>query len=104
MRAAVPPSSMEARLRVRLKPRARETRIVGEREGALVVHVVAPPVEGKANEALCRLIAKRARVGRSRVTIARGASSRDKLVRVEGVGQAALRRALGLGPTSSRSD
>jgi uncharacterized protein YggU (UPF0235/DUF167 family) len=67
---------------------------VGERDGVFVVRVTAPPVEGKANDALCALIARRARVGRSRVEIVRGASARDKVVRVEGVTSEQLRRAL----------
>jgi uncharacterized protein len=85
-----------AELRVRLQPRARETGIVDERDGVLVVRVAAPPVEGRANDSLCRLIAKRAGVARGRVTVVRGAASRDKVVRVEGLDAASLRRALGL--------
>jgi uncharacterized protein len=60
----------------------------------LVVRVTAPPVEGKANDALCALIARRVRVGRTRVEIVRGASARDKVVRVEGVTSEQLRRVL----------
>lgn len=90
------PSSPPTEIAVRLQPRAKRTEIVGERDGALVVRVTAAPVEGKANEALCRLIAKRVRVARGSVAVVRGHRSRDKLVRVEGVAPAALRRALGL--------
>ncbi len=79
---------------VRLQPRARTEGVFGERAGAIVVRVLAPPVDGRANEALCRLIAKRARVARGRVSIARGAASREKLVRVEGVDCERLRRDL----------
>ena len=81
---------------VRLQPRARANEIVGERAGALVVRVTAPALEGRANEALCRLIAKRAHVGVRRVSIVRGAGAREKLVRVEGIGVRELRTALGL--------
>ena len=70
---------------VRLQPRARTDEILGERGGVLVVRVSAPPAEGRANTALCRLIAKHARVGVSRVSIVRGARARDKIVRIEGV-------------------
>lgn len=45
---------------------------------------------------MVKLIAKRARVPKGRVTIVRGARSRDKLVRVDGIGGAELRRALRL--------
>jgi len=81
---------------VRLQPRAGADEIVGERDGALLVRVRAPPVDGRANEALCRLIARRARVGRQRVTLVRGARGRDKLVRVQGMSMLELRSALGL--------
>ena len=83
-------------IRVRLQPRAGADEIVGERDGALLVRVRAPPVDGRANEALCRLIARRARVGRQRVTLVRGARGRDKLVRVQGMSMLELRSALGL--------
>jgi uncharacterized protein len=83
-----------ASIEVRLQPRAKRDEIVGEREGVIVVRVTAAPVEGKANAALCALIARRARVGRTGVEIVRGASSRDKVVRVEGVTTAQLRQAL----------
>ncbi|HWJ51083.1 MAG TPA: DUF167 domain-containing protein [Solirubrobacteraceae bacterium] len=85
---------------VRLQPRARANEIVGERDGVLVVRVSAPPLDGRANEALCRLIAKRARVGVRSVSIVRGMSSREKVVRVEGISLDALRDALGLAPLS----
>ncbi len=84
---------------VRLQPRARADEIVGERAGVLVVRVSAPPVDGRANEALCRLIAKRARVGARSVSVVRGAGSREKVVRVQGMASEQLRRALAVGPT-----
>jgi uncharacterized protein len=71
---------------------------VGEREGAVVIRVTAPPVDGKANDALCRLVAKRAGVAPSRVRVLKGHTARDKLLAVEGVEPARLRAALGLRP------
>jgi uncharacterized protein len=79
---------------VRLTPRAGRNEIAGERSGVLLVRVTAPPVDGRANDALCRLIAKRARVGVRSVSIVRGASQREKVVRVEGIGTRELRSAL----------
>lgn len=58
------------------------------------MRVTAPPVDGRANEALCRLIAARAGVAPSRVGLVRGAKAREKVVRVEGVDAAALRARL----------
>jgi uncharacterized protein YggU (UPF0235/DUF167 family) len=68
---------------------------VEDRPGVLA-DLTAPPVDAKANEALCRLIAKKAGVARSRVEIVRGHSAREKVIRVEGVDDAALRAALGV--------
>ncbi|HWM09211.1 MAG TPA: DUF167 domain-containing protein [Solirubrobacteraceae bacterium] len=83
-------------LRVRLQPRARRDEVVGERAGAVVIRVSAPPVDGKANDALCRLVAKAADVPPSHVRVVRGHTARDKVLDVEGVEPAALRSALGL--------
>jgi uncharacterized protein (TIGR00251 family) len=79
---------------VRLQPRARRAEVVGERAGAVVIRVTAPPVDGKANAALCAFVAERAGVPPSRVEVVRGATSRDKVVRVDGIDAAALRAAL----------
>jgi uncharacterized protein YggU (UPF0235/DUF167 family) len=62
----------------------------------VLIRVTAPPVDGKANDALCRLVAKAAGVPPSRVSVVRGRSARDKVVRVEGVEIDALRAALGV--------
>lgn len=86
----------DADLKVHLHPRAKRNAIVGERDGVLRVSVAAAPVEGQANVALCKLIAKRAGVARGRVNVVRGERSREKVVRVEGLGLDELRRALGL--------
>jgi uncharacterized protein (TIGR00251 family) len=85
-----------AELLVRLQPRARRDEVVGERDGRVVIRVMAPPVDGKANEALCRLVAKAAKVAPSRVNVVKGHAAREKIVRVEGVDAATLRAALGV--------
>jgi uncharacterized protein len=58
------------------------------------VRVTAPPVDGRANEALRRLIARRAGVAPSRVTLVRGEKSRDKTLSIEGVDAATVRERL----------
>lgn len=70
---------------VRVQPRASRDELAGERAGALLVRLKAPPVEGAANAALVRLLAKSLGVPVSAVEILRGPSQRDKLVRVRGV-------------------
>jgi uncharacterized protein len=62
----------------------------------VLIRVTAPPVDGKANDALCRLVAKAAGVAPSRVTVVRGHTSRDKVLEVAGVEPQQLRAALGL--------
>jgi hypothetical protein len=80
-----------ATLRVRLQPRASRNEIAVEREGALVVRVTAPPVDGRANDALRKLVAKRLGIAPGRVRIVSGERSREKLLRVEGLDPATLR-------------
>jgi uncharacterized protein len=80
-----------AEIEVRVIPRARRDEIGGERGGRLLVRLTAPPVDGAANAALCRLVARRVGVPARRVSIVRGQTSRDKLVRVEGLTEAELR-------------
>ena len=81
-------------LRVRVQPRASRDEIVGQRDGALVVRLTAPPAEGRANKALCRLIAGRLGIAPSRVNLAGGARSRDKLLQIEGLTSAEVTAAL----------
>jgi uncharacterized protein (TIGR00251 family) len=87
---------IRAKVSVRVQTRARRDEFVGIREGVLIVRVVAPALDGRANRALCRSLAKRLGVAPSSVTIVRGQRSRDKLVQVEGVDQAALDASLGM--------
>ncbi len=83
-------------LTIRLRPRAKRNAIVGESDGVLRVSVAAAPVDGQADAALCKLIAKRAGIGRGQVSVVGGQRSREKVVRVRGVAPGPLRRALGL--------
>ncbi len=64
------------------------------RDGVLVVRVAAPALDGRANRSLCRLLAKRLDVAPSRVTLVRGARSRDKVVAVDGLDQDTVDRLL----------
>ena len=86
----------EATFAVRAQPGARRDEIVGVRDGVLVARVSAPAREGRANQALCRLIASRLGIRPSRVSVVRGERSREKVVRVEGLDRAEVEAALGL--------
>jgi len=82
---------VSARLAVRLTPRGGADRVDGVAEdGALRVRVAAPPVDGAANEALCRLLARELGIARGAVRVAAGGTARRKLVELDGIEQAAL--------------
>ena len=83
-----------AELRVRVMSRASRSGVGELRGGALIVRVSAPPADGQANAELCRLIAKRLGIGVRSVEIARGAHSREKVVRVHGLDRDELWRRL----------
>lgn len=76
---------MEVRILVHLTPRAGRDEIAGWQGDVLRVRVTAPPVEGKANEALVRLLASALGLPKSRVGIVAGAKSREKTVGIEGL-------------------
>jgi uncharacterized protein (TIGR00251 family) len=71
--------------RVRVVPRASQSGIAGIQEDALKLRIMAPPVEGKANEECIRLLAELLGVKRGQVTIIAGHASRIKTVAVEGL-------------------
>jgi uncharacterized protein len=83
------------RLRVRVTPRSSRDAIEGfDVDGILRVRVRAAPVDGAANEAVIRLLAKAAGIPQSAVTLHSGASSRTKAFELP-IEEAELRRRLG---------
>jgi hypothetical protein len=83
-----------ADLRVRLTPRAARDAVELREDGSLAVRVTAPPVDGRANAALEKALARALGVPPSRVSVVRGARSREKTVRVEGLDADGLRERL----------
>ena len=70
---------------MRVQPRASHEALGGMRAGALVVRLTAAPVEGEANTALARFLGRLLGVAPSAVQLLRGATGREKLVRVAGL-------------------
>jgi uncharacterized protein (TIGR00251 family) len=76
---------------VRVQPRASRDEILGEYQDGLKIRLTAPPVDNRANEALCKLLASRLKVPLSAVRIASGERSRTKRVEIAGVTAAMIR-------------
>lgn len=70
---------------VKVQPRARKNAITGTVGDALKLALTAPPVEGRANQAVIEFFAELFAIPRSSVTIASGETSRNKIIRIAGV-------------------
>ena len=77
-------------------PRARRTEISGRRGDAIVIRLVAPPVDGAANDALIAYLAERLGLPQRRISIVRGATARDKTLAIDGLTCGDVARRLGL--------
>jgi len=75
------------RLRLRVLPGARRTEIAGRHGDGWKVRVAAPPENGRANDAVRRLLAERLDLPRSAVTIVSGHTAREKVVELDGISQ-----------------
>jgi len=78
-------SFSNVRFAVRLTPRSAVERVEDVVDGVLKVRVTSPAVEGAANNALIRLLAEELGVARRDVRIVAGATSRQKLVVIDGM-------------------
>jgi len=88
MSSTDPPPCLLARgdgvlLLVSVMPNAKRTEVDGLHDGALRVRLAAPPIEGRANEALVAWLAKSLGVPRRDVTLLRGESSRRKQLAID---------------------
>ena len=79
---------------VRVIPRARKTEYGGERDGAFVIRLAAPPVDGAANDALIEFLSDTLTVPRRAIRIVSGERGRHKRVAIEGVTMEAVARRL----------
>lgn len=70
-------------LRVKVKPNAKKQSIQTADDGSLVISLKSPPVDGKANEELIRLLAKEFSVAKARIQIKSGSSSRQKIIQID---------------------
>lgn len=73
---------------LRVQPCARRTAVCGEHGRRLKIAVNAPPLDGRANEAVAAWLADKLGLPKRQVKLEAGAHSRDKTVRATGIGAA----------------
>ncbi len=74
-------------LRVLLSPRAGKDALVGMRGEDLKIKIAAPPVDGAANEALVKFLAKTLGLAADRISLVAGRTGRRKIVKIEGLNE-----------------
>ena len=87
---------------VRVYPNARKNELVGLSNGIWQVKVSAPPVEGKANAAVVALLSELLGVSKSRLSIIRGHTSRNKVIAVDSLSDEDIMKRLSSSVASSR--
>jgi hypothetical protein len=71
--------------KVYLQPKSSKNEVVGPYRDGIKVKVTAPPIEGKANEALIRFLAKEIGISPSCIEILKGHHSREKTLKILGL-------------------
>jgi uncharacterized protein YggU (UPF0235/DUF167 family) len=85
---------MKTRLSLKVAAGARSTEFAGRFGDAWKLHVAAPPVDGKANEAITKFLARTLAIPHSAVRIVNGLTSSRKTVEIDGVSAETLDRAI----------
>jgi uncharacterized protein (TIGR00251 family) len=83
-----------ATILVRIIPNAKIDTVVGEQGNAIKIKLRAPAVEEKANMALRRFLAEKLSITQRAIILAHGERSRDKVIRIDGLSEANVRRRL----------
>jgi uncharacterized protein len=79
---------------VRVHPGAKKNGVTGTHAGAVKIALTAPPVDGKANDALIAFLAEALRLPRARIALVAGATGRTKMIRITGKSAAEVAAAL----------
>ncbi len=94
--APIEPTAKGCRIHLHVVPRASRTAIAGLHDGRVKLAVAAPPVDGEANDAILRFLAKTLGLSRDAVTLGSGATGKRKTIEVEGLSSHEVRAALKL--------
>jgi uncharacterized protein (TIGR00251 family) len=86
--------ALATRLRIYVQPRASKTAVIGMHGDAVHIRLAAPPVDNAANEALVKLVAERLGIAQRQVRVVAGATSRRKIIEIDGMSAEAATRML----------
>jgi uncharacterized protein (TIGR00251 family) len=81
-------------LRLHIIPNAKANQVIGAHGAAIKIKLRAPAVEGKANAALRSFLAEELKIPERNIALVRGQKSRDKLIRIDELGEEDARRQL----------
>ncbi len=79
----VSPMEKAVTISVKLQPRSSRNQVVGREGDIYRIKVTAPPVDGKANAALVKLLAKKLGIPPKKIDILSGQTSRLKTIRIQ---------------------
>ena len=96
MAFAVRETAQGAQFALRVQPRSSRNAIAGVVGDAVKLAITAPPVDGKANQAVIEFFAKLFRVPKSSIAIVSGETGRNKVIAVRGIGAEQVREKLGV--------
>ena len=85
---------LSATFSIRIQPRASKNEVIQMEGGGIKIRLTAPPVDGAANEALVKFLSDRLDIPKSQIEIVSGHTSKNKIVRIEGISQEESERVL----------
>lgn len=74
------------KIKVKVKPNSQQQKIEQFEDGTWIIRLKSPPIDGKANQELIALLAKKWKVPKKQITIKTGLSTQHKLIEIEGIG------------------
>jgi len=94
-------SGSKTEISLRVHPNAARSEVVDLAGGVLKVRVAAPPVKGKANKELITFLSRALGVGKDKLTIIKGHTSRSKVIAIDGLSREEVMKQLSPKPSSS---
>jgi uncharacterized protein (TIGR00251 family) len=71
------------KIQVKVKPNSKQQKIEEANDGTLIIFLKSPPVDGKANQELFQVLAKKYKVAKSQIMIKTGTTSKTKLIEIQ---------------------